>query len=92
VLPTVNDIDNLKVLRMAVYLKMDMHIDNILKHLQLGFALRDVVTDFSLELRSGLDLRSVFQDTEFVLNDAFAMKIDGKVWGCALLATILHYL
>ena len=58
-----------------------MHLDNIIKNLQLGFAIRDLVSELFLELRTGLDLRSVLQDNDVVLNDAFAMKIDGKVSG-----------
>jgi hypothetical protein len=58
-----------------------MHVDSILKHLALGFSLRDVVGDATLMLRTSLDLRALAEQPDLVLNNELHAKLDFKVGG-----------
>jgi hypothetical protein len=53
-----------------------MHVDNTLRNLQLAFALRDLISDMTLEVKSNLE-------EELVFADEFALKVEFKVraWG-----------
>lgn len=56
-----------------------MHVDNLLKQLQLGFSLRDVMSDLVLELRTNLDLRNACERKDYVLSQHLGMRVNLKV-------------
>jgi hypothetical protein len=56
-----------------------MHVDNTLRNLQLAFALRDLVSDMTLEVKSNLDIRTLADQEQLVVADEFALKVEFKV-------------
>lgn len=56
-----------------------MHVDNLLKQLQLGFSLRDVMSDLVVELRTNLDLRNACEKKDYVLSQHLGMRVNLKV-------------
>ena len=59
--------------------QMDMHVDNALRKLQVAFAIRDVISDLSIDIRTNLDLRTIAEQEQLVLNDELALRLDCKV-------------
>lgn len=58
-----------------------MHLDNILKGLQLSFSFKDLLNDLSIEMKSNVNMRMLVDEEDFVLNDEFALKMQFKVRG-----------
>lgn len=86
-----SDIDNMNVMRTAIYFKNELNVDNVFRDLQLGFSLRDIIQELAIDLSCNIDPRTVAESDDLTINDNFALKCNGRISFCrGLISSVIH--